>query len=127
FHRFRQARGAQGIGISAAGMYGQLTTGKPVAITSKIGKGKPAHYFEIQIDTRKNQPEIVKDEIVPWDADHGTAVEIELEGIYKKGRRSVDDYVEQTALANPHATFVYRTPGGEERRYERVTLELPRE
>src|SRR5438876_1775831 len=62
FHRFRQSRGQQGIGISAAGMYGQLTTGKPVAITSKIGKGKPAHHFEIQIDTRKNQPEVVKDE-----------------------------------------------------------------
>src|SRR5262245_38167266 len=127
FHRLRQGRGQQGIGISAAGMYGQLTTGKPVAITSKIGKGKPAHYFEIQIDTRKNQPEVVKDEIVPWDVDHGTAVEIELEGTYKKGRRSVDDYVEQTALANPHAIVVYRPPKSDEVRYERVAKELPRE
>ena|GEM_PF-319739 len=127
FHRLRQGRGQQGIGISAAGMYGQLTTGKPVAIISKIGKGKPAHYFEIQIDTRKNQPEIVKDEVVPWDADHGTAVEIELEGTYKKGRRSVDDYVEQTALANPHATISYRPPKSDEIRYERVAKELPRE
>jgi DNA topoisomerase-6 subunit B len=127
FHRLRQGRGQQGIGISAAGMYGQLTTGKPVAIISKIGKGKPSHYFEIQIDTRKNQPEVVKDEIVPWDADHGTAVEIELEGTYKKGRRSVDDYVEQTALANPHATIAYRPPKSDEIRYERVAKELPRE
>src|SRR3989442_12760232 len=30
FHRLRMSRGQQGIGISAAGMYGQLTTGKPV-------------------------------------------------------------------------------------------------
>src|SRR5882672_1043742 len=30
FHRLRQSRGQQGIGISAAGMYGQLTTGKPI-------------------------------------------------------------------------------------------------
>ena len=127
FHRFRQSRGQQGIGISAAGMYGQLTTGKPVAITSKIGKGKPAHHFEIQIDTRKNQPEVVKDEVAAWEADHGTAVEIELEGIYKKGRRSVDDYVEQTALANPHATIAYRTPKNETIRYERVAAELPKE
>src|SRR6186997_2749312 len=29
FHRLRQSRGQQGIGISAAGMYGMLTTGKP--------------------------------------------------------------------------------------------------
>ena len=127
FHRFRQSRGQQGIGISAAGMYGQLTTGKPVSITSKIGPGKPAHYFQIQIDTRKNQPEVVKDEVVEWEHDHGTSVELELEGTYKKGRRSVDDYIEQTALANPHATILYRPPKDEPVRYERVAPEMPRE
>src|SRR5262249_15540973 len=30
FHVLKQSRGQQGIGISAAGMYSQLTTGKPV-------------------------------------------------------------------------------------------------
>jgi DNA topoisomerase-6 subunit B len=52
FHRLKQSRGQQGIGISAAAMYGQLTTGQPIRVTSRIGKAKPAHYFEIQIDTR---------------------------------------------------------------------------
>src|SRR5579864_4925560 len=37
FHRLRMSRGQQGIGISAAGMYGQLTTGKPVQIISRTG------------------------------------------------------------------------------------------
>src|SRR5882757_9434090 len=37
FHRLRMSRGQQGIGISAAGMYAQLTTGKPVQITSRTG------------------------------------------------------------------------------------------
>ena len=41
FHRLRQSRGQQGIGISAAGMYGQLTTGKPIIVTSKTGAKKP--------------------------------------------------------------------------------------
>src|SRR5262245_50512758 len=59
FHRLRMSRGQQGIGISAAGMYGMLTTGKPVKIISKISAKKPAHYFEIQIDTKRNQPEII--------------------------------------------------------------------
>jgi DNA topoisomerase-6 subunit B len=36
FHRLRMSRGQQGIGISAAGMYGMLTTGKPVKILSKV-------------------------------------------------------------------------------------------
>ncbi|MEZ6105713.1 MAG: hypothetical protein R3B96_06240 [Pirellulaceae bacterium] len=49
FHRLRMSRGQQGIGISAAGMYGQLTTGKPVRIVSKTSAKKPAHYFEIQM------------------------------------------------------------------------------
>src|SRR4026208_2624777 len=37
FHRFKQARGQQGIGISAAAMYGQLTPGKPLPVTSPGG------------------------------------------------------------------------------------------
>src|SRR5262249_9561783 len=57
FHRLRMSRGQQGIGISAAGMYGVLTTGKPVKIISKISPRKPAHYYEIKIDTKKNLPE----------------------------------------------------------------------
>src|ERR671937_700289 len=59
FHRLRMSRGQQGIGISAAGMYGMLTTGKPVKIISMTSPKKPAHYFEIQIDTRHNMPEII--------------------------------------------------------------------
>src|SRR6187399_2619316 len=59
FHRLRMSRGQQGIGISAAGMYGMLTTGKPVKIISKLSPKKPAHYFELQIDTKRNEPEII--------------------------------------------------------------------
>src|SRR3954467_46694 len=59
FHRLRQSRGQQGIGISAAGMYGVQTTGKPVKIVSKVAANKAAHYYEIQIDTKKNEPQIL--------------------------------------------------------------------
>jgi DNA topoisomerase-6 subunit B len=111
FHTLKQARGQQGIGISAAGMYGLLTTGKSIAVTSRTGAGKPAHYYEIQIDTRKNAPQVITDSIVEWDPPHGTRVEIELIGTYKKGRHSVDDYVRQTAIANPHCEIFYTVPG----------------
>jgi DNA topoisomerase-6 subunit B len=127
FHRLKQQRGQQGIGISAAGMYGQLTTGRPVSIISRTGKGSPAHHFQLVIDTKKNAPVVQKDTTVEWDKAHGTRVEIDLEAIYKKGRRSVDDYVEQTALANPHASIRFVTPQDEPRVYERVTRELPKE
>jgi DNA topoisomerase-6 subunit B len=125
FHRLKQQRGQQGIGISAAGMYGVLTTGKPVRIVSKIGARKPAHLFEIAIDTQKNAPVVHKDVEIPWDKDQGTRVEIEMEATYKKGRRSVDDYIEQTALANPHVTLRYLAPKEDVRVYESVSRELP--
>lgn len=122
------SRGQQGIGISAAGMYGQLTTGKPIVITSKTGKGRPAHHFEIVIDTARNAPNVVKDEQLDWEPDHGTRVEIELQGTYKGGRRSVDEYIEQASIANPHAEIVYQPPKGRAPvHFPRVTQELPRE
>jgi DNA topoisomerase-6 subunit B len=127
FHTLKQSRGQQGIGISAAGMYSQLTTGQPVKITSRTGARKPAHYFEIQIDTARNEPKVLVDREVEWDREHGTRVEMDLAGSYKKGRRSVDDYVVQTALANPHATVHYKPPKGDEFHRERLTKELPRE
>jgi len=122
------SRGQQGIGISAAGMYGQMTTGKPIVITSKTGKGKPAHHFEIVIDTARNAPNVVKDETVEWEKDHGTRVEIELQGTYKAGRRSVDEYLEQVAIANPHAEVTFRPPKGRAPVFvARATTEMPRE
>lgn len=120
FHTLKQARGQQGIGISAAGMYGLLTTGKSIVVTSRTDPGKPAHYYEIQIDTRKNMPQVIIDKILDWDAPHGIRVEIELIGTYKKGRHSIDDYIRQTAIANPHCEIHYNFPGGE------GTLHFPR-
>ena len=64
FHRLKMSRGQQGIGISAAGMYGMLTTGKSIHITSRTGPRKEAHHFQIQIDTRKNRPDVIRDETV---------------------------------------------------------------
>ncbi len=125
FHRLRMSRGQQGIGISAAGMYGLLTTGRPVRITSSTrGRGK-AHFYELQIDTRSNRPDIITDTETDWDRPHGTRVEIELEAKYQRGRQSVDDYLEQTAIANPHVTLAYKAPDGREARYEAGVKDLP--
>ena len=80
FHRLKMSRGQQGIGISAAGLYGLLTTGKSIKVTSRTSPRKEAHYYEIQIDTKKNAPMPVKDRTVDVDWDTGTQVEIELVG-----------------------------------------------
>jgi len=125
FHRLRMSRGQQGIGISAAGMYAQLTTGKPVQITSRTGARAPAHYFEVQIDTKKNEPRILERKEIDWESHRGTQVTMEIEGRYQKGRASVDEYLEQTAIANPHVKLVYHTPEGEIKEYPRTINELP--
>ncbi len=124
FHTLKQQRGQQGIGVSAAGMYGQLTTGKPITIVSRTGRTE-AHLFEVTVDTKKNEPLVLREEATDWDVKHGTKVSLELQATYKKGRRSVDDYVEQTALANPHAEIRYTPPGQDEIRYARAVNELP--
>lgn len=128
FHRLKMSRGQQGIGISAAGMYGLLTTGKSVHIISRTSPKKPAHYLEIQMDTARNRADVIKDEEIPdiaWE--RGTEVVIELVATYAKGRQSVDEYVEQTAIANPHALIHYRAPTGEHRDFPRGATELPAE
>ena len=125
FHRLRMSRGQQGIGISAAGMYAQLTTGKPVQIISRTGARAPAHYFEVQIDTKKNEPRILEKKEIEWENHRGTQVTLEIEGRYQKGRASVDEYLEQIAIANPHVQLVYHTPEGETKEYPRTIQELP--
>jgi DNA topoisomerase-6 subunit B len=147
FHRLRQSRGQQGIGISAAGMYGVQTTGKPVKIISKVSVRKPSHYYEIQIDTKINKPKIlngkgdgidipagdkgiayIKKHGIEWvEQPHGTRVTIELEAKFVRGRGSVDEYLEQTAIANPHITLHYLDPDDYEYDYERSAKVLPPE
>ena len=125
FHRLKMSRGQQGIGISAAGMYGQLTTGKPISITSKTSQNRPAHHYELEIDTKKNEPRIILDEAIDWPVERGTRVKIELEAKFQKGRQSVHEYLEQTAIANPHVSLEFVTPDGEKKTYKRVSKQLP--
>src|SRR3989338_6057807 len=82
FHKLSQSRGQQGIGISASVLSAQLTTGKPSKITSRISKEDPAHYYELKINTQKNAPEIIEERTVDWNKEHGTKIELDLEGTY---------------------------------------------
>jgi len=126
FHRLRQSRGQQGIGISAAGMYGLLTTGKPVVILTSTGKKKAAHRFELVIDTQKNEPRVKVDREIKWNVDRGTRVEIELEGNYRGGQHSVDSYIRQISLANPHARLSYVPPTPPKAEAKPEPFEFPR-
>jgi DNA topoisomerase-6 subunit B len=139
FHRLKQSRGQQGIGISAAVMYGQMTTGEPATVVSKL-KGGRAHKVRLFIDTAKNAPRIDAESIDDSDAwrhkTSGTSIEILLVGQYKGGRHGVEAYLKQTGLANPHARVQFhfrkaatktQPAASETLDMARVVKELPRE
>jgi len=119
-----QSRGQQGIGISAAVLYAQMTSGKPALITSKTQSGE-AQRFEVIIDTDTNEPEIVSENEVDWDRTHGTRIEIEMEA-NMRARSQLHDYFKNTAVVNPHARLRLREPEGEFS-FDRATDELPDE
>ena len=132
FHRLKMSRGQQGIGISAAGMYGLITTGKPMVIFTRPNANRPAHWIELAMNTKTNRAEVTVDAetddfppqayknlcvgtrdpsfLNPQDYPTGTSVSIELEGRYQKGRGSVDEFLELTAIANPHARITFVPP-----------------
>lgn len=127
FHRLRQSRGQQGIGISAAVMFAQLTTGRPTKIISKTAANQPAHYMELHLNTQTNNPEVIVDDEKEWNKEHGTKIEMDIEGSYMKGAQSVDEYLRETAIINPHATIIYTNPKAEQFIYARATDQLPKE
>ncbi len=120
FYAVRQTRGQQGIGISAVVLYGQLTTGKPTKITSKIASEDYAHYFELIIDTTKNQANVLKEDVVIVNKKSGVKLQIPLKGKYVKGKQSIIEYLQNTAIVNPHAHITLVDPDGMKIIFERV-------
>src|SRR4030042_49723 len=102
FHRLRQSRGQQGIGISSVTLYSQLTTGEPTRVWSKIESQKKTYYMELHLNTVKNEPDITKQEDIDKDVlgESGVKVEMTLHGRYRK---IVEDYLKQTSISNPFA------------------------
>ena len=134
----KQSRGQQGIGISAAIMYGQLTTGRSATISTRISKEHLATRITMKLDTRNNRGNIEKTEDFIWkdelaepDEDgiipekyHGTKVEFAIKGRYREARPSVLEYVKSTAIVNPHARIIFTNPDKNEFVFERASNEL---
>lgn len=126
FHAIRQSRGQQGIGISAVVMYAQLSTGRPARITSKIAKDRPAVQMDLMIDTKRNVPEILREELIHWDKDSGTKIEVTVQSRYvKEKRQSVIEYLRACAVVNPHAKIILIEPDGIKTAFERATDKMP--
>ncbi len=126
FHSNRQARGQQGIGISAAVLYAALTTARPARITTKVEEEDAAHVLELLIDTQKNAPRVTREDVLIWDRPHGTRIELALKAKYIRGRQSPLEYLRGTAIVNPHARIVLVEPDGTRVTFERAANEMPR-
>ena len=142
FHTIRQTRGQQGIGITGVVMYSQLTTGKPTAVISKIGKEAGAVRVNVGLDTKKNKAIISNEKRFSmdeadeakglyWIGDHGIRIETRMKAKYQRGKQSVHQYLKMTSIVNPHASidFIAYDEDGtviDEASWPRVTDELPR-
>ena len=104
FHQIRQTRGQQGIGISAAVLYAQLTSGVPTMVISRTGAKESAHKFEIQIKIETNEPDIISEQPFEWDRIHGTRVQIEFKSTMT-AKKKLLEYLKYTSIVNPHARF----------------------
>lgn len=126
FHTRAQRRGQQGIGVSAVVMYGQLTTGKPARVRSKISDEDVAYECDLILDTKKNRPDVIKEDFVIWDRPHGTSFSINVKGKYIGGKQSIFEYLKGVAIVNPHAKISFVPPEGNMIVFERASETVPR-
>ena len=123
FHSFKQSRGQQGIGITAAILYGQITTAKPAHVRTKRAQDDVAYEFELGINVKENRADIHYEKPVIWEVPHGTIISVPSRGKYQTGKQSIIEYVRECAVANPNADFTFTDPEGKTFRINRVANE----
>ena len=122
----RQTRGMYGLGVKAAVLYGQMTAGKPVEITSSTINSDYVYMKRLYIDTRRNEPRVVEEgqwrKRGSW---HGTRVSIMLEGDWSRARSKILEYIRRTAVIAPYADIAFEGPDGKLLVYPRTTTKMP--
>ncbi|MDA4121548.1 MAG: DNA topoisomerase VI subunit B [Thaumarchaeota archaeon] len=120
----RQSRGMFGLGGTMAILYGQITTNKPVKITTSTD-GKSRHVFEMLIDISENKPIIVRKDVEDAMGKTGTRVDLVMEGDFTRSAQKINDYFKQTALVGSYANLTFVDPIGRISTYERATEAMP--
>ena len=125
-HRNMQSRGQQGIGVSGAVMYSQVTTGQPATIVSSTGEDM--WRVKMNLDLQKNTGKIIeKNKIKDNDGWRGTKIIIEAKDVtYNKSRYSPHNYLRMSSIANPHARIEFIEPDGTKIVFPRSSKEMPK-
>lgn len=109
FGRGRCSRGQQGIGISAATTWAQLTSAKGARIITKTKGMRQAVTGVVEVDIKNNKGVLKDKKTLAWDRPHGVSVEFIVDGrIQLQGEGGLITYLTGTALVNPHLTLKYK-------------------
>lgn len=126
FGRGRCSRGQQGIGISAATTWAQLTNASGVRVTSKTKGMRKAICATIDVDIKANRGIVKNKETVEWDKPHGLKVDFRIDGrIVLNGDGGLLTYLEGTTLVNPHLSITYKLMDQAELVIPRVSSAVP--
>lgn len=111
FGRGRCSRGQQGIGISAATTWAQLTSAKGVTVTTKTKSMRQAVQVQVAVDIKHNKGVLKEKKEGKLKNPHGLSVEFLIDGrIQLQGEGGLITYLTGTALVNPHLTLHYVLP-----------------
>lgn len=126
FGRGRCTRGQQGIGISAATTWAQLTNATGVIVTSKTSKMKKAIKAQVDVDIKGNRGVMKNKETIDWNRPHGTKVVFRIDGrIQLNGDGGLLTYLEGTTLVNPHLELKYKLLDADTVMIKRVADTVP--
>ena len=126
FGRGRCSRGQQGIGISAATTWAQLTSATGARVITRTKNMRKAVSCVVSVDIKHNKGVTTDRETIEWDRPHGTSVEFLVDGrIQLNGEAGILSYLSGTALVNPHLTLHYQVPEMEKQTIERVSTAIP--
>lgn len=126
FGRGQCTRGQQGIGISAATTWAQLTNAKGAFVMTKTPSMRKALKAQVDVDIKTNNGVVRNKETVDWDKKHGVRVEFTIDGrVQMNGDGGLITYLEGTVLVNPHLTLKYKLMDNDWVNVERVSNEVP--
>jgi DNA topoisomerase-6 subunit B len=126
FGKGQCSRGQQGIGISAATTWAQLTHAKGAYVRTKTASMRKAVEAQVDVDIKTNTGVVRNKETLEWDKKSGVRVEFNIDGrIQMNGDGGLITYLEGTVLVNPHLTLEYKLLDNEWVTIKRVSNEVP--
>ncbi|MEQ1722518.1 MAG: DNA topoisomerase VI subunit B [Pseudobdellovibrio sp.] len=127
FGRGQCSRGQQGIGISAATTWAQMTNAKGVQVISKTKGMRKAISAQVDVDIKTNTGILRNKEMIDWkNKTNGVRVEFLIDGrIQLNGDGGLLTYIEGTVLLNPHVTISYKLGDADWVKTDRVSQQTP--